>query len=42
MLKRFHPDVKSVGKLELEVAHLGNVGVDHDTKDSKTFFNDNS
>ena len=39
MLKRFHPDVVSVGKLDIQVAHLGNCGVNHDTKDNKNFFN---
>lgn len=39
MLKRFHPDVVSVGKLNIDVAHLGNFGVNHDTKDDKGFFN---
>jgi hypothetical protein len=38
MLKQFHPDVASVGKLNIDVAHLGNFGVNHDTKDDKGFF----
>ena len=39
MLKRFHPDVREVGKLDIDVVHLGNSGVNHDTKDNKDFFN---
>jgi hypothetical protein len=38
MLKRFHPNVEDVGKLNIDVAHLGNCGVSHDTNDSKYFF----
>lgn len=41
MLKRFHPNVISVGKLNIDVLHLGLDGQTHTQSDQTNFFNEN-